>query len=204
MPIIRCTHKLLREMGLKAADLSTEEPDSSPLSSWHANLIYIARRKCILFTNDRTLFNFIAPDMRRVDIRNLGKIFLSYLPCVLNEEQLPRTVVEQIMSESAHITYGRTSNRSILGSMNDLAFHYKLHILNVGGVCSAEVPSIIKQLNHMPMGALKYAFPIEELKVLYGIQRKCLQRMSISRKEKKPNTYEASLCQRVSRSPDRE
>lgn len=170
MPIIRCTKKLQREMGLKPADLSTAEP-TSLLNSWHANLIYIARRKCVLFANDRTLFNFIVPDVRRADIRNLGEVFLSYLPCVLNEERLPKHIIEQIMVKSAHITYGSTSSRSVLGSMNDLAFHYEFHIYNAGGVHSAEVPSIIRQLNHMPMGALKYAFPIEELKALYGIHR---------------------------------
>ncbi len=29
------------------------------------------------------------------------------------------------------------------------------------------VPSIIKKLNHMPMGALDYVFPIEALKAVY-------------------------------------
>lgn len=169
MSIIRCTKKLQHEMGLKPVDLSTAEPDSSALSSWHANLIYIARRKCILFVNDRTLFNFIAPDLRRVEIRDLAHIFRSYLTCVLNAERLPKEVVEQILSESPHISFGSTANRSVLGSMNDFVFHYRLHVLSVGGVHSAEVPSIIRRLNRMPMGALKYAFPIEELQALYGV-----------------------------------
>jgi hypothetical protein len=168
MPIIRCTKKLQREMGLRPADLSMAEPASSPLSSWHANLIFIGRRKCVIFVNDRTLFNFIAPDVRRAEIRNLSEIFLSYLPCVLNEERLPKRVVDQIVAESSDMTYGNTNNKSVLGSVNDLVFHYEYHILSAGGVHSAEVPSIIKALNHMPMGALQYAFPIEELKALYA------------------------------------
>ncbi len=171
MPVIRCTKKLQREMGLKSADLSTAEPDSLPLSSWHANLIFIGRRKCVLFVNDRTLFNFIAPDVRRAEIRDLASVFLSYLVCVLHAEQLPKPVVEQILAESAQVSFGSTTNRSVVGSMNDLVFHYELHILSAGGVHSAEVPSIIRRLNRMPMGALKYAFPIEELQALYGVQQ---------------------------------
>ena len=51
--------------------------------------------------------------------------------------------------------------------MNDLAFHYKYHIQSEGGVHSYAVPSIIKKMNHMPMGALEYAFPVEALKSVY-------------------------------------
>ena len=48
--------------------------------------------------------------------------------------------------------------------MNDLAFHYEHRILMAGGIHSPEVPGIISELNRMPMGALKYTFPIEELR----------------------------------------
>ena len=171
MPIIRCTKKLQREMGLRPADLSTEAPDPSPLGAWYANLLYIDRRKCVLFTNDRTLFNFIVPGVKRADIRKLDQLFLSWLPCVLKEEALPGPVVEQIMAESARVVYGSASDRSVLGSMNDLAFHYKFLVHDAGGVHSAEVPGIIRELNHMPMRALQFVFPVEELKALYGIDR---------------------------------
>src|SRR5699024_6872149 len=128
MPIIRCTKKLQREMGLRPEDLSMAEPESSPLNAWYANLLYIDRRKCVLFTNDRTLFNFIVPAISRAEIRNLGGVFLSHLSGALNEVGLPKAVVERIMTESLNVTYGNTSNRSVLGSMNDLAFHYKHRI----------------------------------------------------------------------------
>ena len=51
--------------------------------------------------------------------------------------------------------------------MNDLAFHYKYSTQKVGGVQSSAAPEIIRQLNRMPMGALKYMFPIKALMVLY-------------------------------------
>ena len=158
-------------MGLRPADLSREAPDSSPLGAWHANLLYIDRRKCVLFTNDRTLFNFIVPGVKRAEIRKLDALFLSWLPSVLNGERLPGGLVEQIMAESAHVVYGSACDRSVLGSMNDLAFHYKFLVHDAGGVHSAEVPGIIRKLNHMPMRALQYILPVEELKALYGIDR---------------------------------
>jgi hypothetical protein len=57
--------------------------------------------------------------------------------------------------------------KSVLGSMNDLAFHYKYSIMEAGGVHSYAVPEIIHRLNRMPMGSLKYVFPIEALRALY-------------------------------------
>jgi len=50
--------------------------------------------------------------------------------------------------------------------MNDLAYHYKINILDAGGVHSHAVPGIIHRLNRMPMGAIKYACPIDALRAL--------------------------------------
>ena len=65
MPLIRCTRKLQKEMGLTPADLVDDEPRFSYLGSWHANLLYIERKKCVLVANDKTLFNFLMPDLTR-------------------------------------------------------------------------------------------------------------------------------------------
>ena len=68
MQLIRCTKKLQKEMGLKQSDLCAEEPCFSYLGSWHVNLIHFDRRKCVLFVNDKTLFNF-----KRVHKKNGGQ-----------------------------------------------------------------------------------------------------------------------------------
>ena len=66
-------------MALKQSDLCEEEPHFSYLGPWHANLIHIDRRKCVLFVNDKTLFNFMVPDLSKAQIRDLDKLFKSYL-----------------------------------------------------------------------------------------------------------------------------
>jgi len=167
MQLIRCTGKLQKEMGLKKVELLEVEPKVSYLGSWHANLIYIYRRKCILFVNDKTLFNFIAPDVSRAEIKNLAVLFKSYLPCVLSDADFDASAIEKIMSEYDEISYAKTNSRSVLGSLNDLTFHYKYNIQDAGGVHSYEVPSIIRRLNKMPMGAIAYAYPLDALKTMY-------------------------------------
>ena len=167
MLLIHCTGKLQLEMGLKASARATEEAQFGYLGSWHANLIHIDRRKTILFVNDRTLFNFIAPDVSRNQLRELSALFMHYLLCVLSEEGFNERTKNKILSEYAEVVYAPSNNRRVLGSMNDLAFHYKYHVLESGGVHSPDVPSIIRKLNRMPMGAIGYRFPIEALSNLY-------------------------------------
>jgi len=167
MQLIRCTQKLVKEMGLKKAELSTIEPKFSYLGSWHANLLHIDGKKCVMFVNDKTLFNFIAPNVKRKEIKNLSSMFKEHLMYALSFEGITDKTKEQIIKEYSEINYSKTNSKKVLGSMNDLAFHYKDHILCEGGMLSALVPSIINKLNHMPMGMLNYNYSSEELKSLY-------------------------------------
>lgn len=153
-------------MGLQKSDLSDEEHHLSKLGHWHANLIHVDRRKCVLFVNDKTLLNFIAPDVSRTQIKKLGVLFRDYLECVLAEEGIVEPERQTILSEYADMGYANTSSKRVLGSLNDLAFHYEYHILEEGGVHSDRVPSIISRLNRMPMKAIDYSYPIEALERL--------------------------------------
>ncbi|MDA0740239.1 MAG: hypothetical protein O2999_15115 [Nitrospirae bacterium] len=169
MQFIRCTGKLLKEAGFKPNAFQRDESRFSFLGQWHANLIYIDGRKSVIFVNDRTLFNFIAPDINRAQIRELPKLFESCLSCVISSEAFPENVKYRILGEYEDIGLAKSSSRSVLGALNNLAFHYKNSILNAGGVHSWKIPDIIHQMNRMPMQPIKYQFPIEEIRTLYGI-----------------------------------
>jgi hypothetical protein len=166
LQLIRCTKKLQKEMGLAKSVLEAAEPSLTRLGPWHANLIYIDRRKCVLFTNDKTLFNFIAPDVSRAQIRNLAELFRGWLSCVLADEGFPQEIIESVLAEHADIVYGNTNSKSVLGSMNDIAYQYQFSILSEGGVHSPAVPAIIRQLNRMPLSAIGYGYAIEKLRAL--------------------------------------
>jgi hypothetical protein len=87
---------------------------------------------------------------------------------VLAEEAIPEEVRQRILAEYKELSFAKSSSRSVLGSSNDIAFHYKYLILQAGGLHSWRVPEIIRELNRMPMQAIKHTFPIEELAHLYG------------------------------------
>lgn len=175
MQLIRCTKKLQKELGLKNDALIQQEPTPTLLGSWHANLITIDRRKCVLFVNDKTLFNFLIPDVSREQIRRLDTLFRDFLQCILAEEGFDKTTTDKILQEYAEIGFANTNNKSVLGSMNDLAKHYNYHIQEEGGVHSCMVPQIIHDLNRMPMSAIAAHFPIDALRELYELDARICQ-----------------------------
>ena len=161
MQIIKCTAKLRKEMGLKNSSLSEVTPQTGLLGAWHANLIYVNRKKCVLFVNDKTLYNFAVTNLSRAEIKELDAIFIQHLLLNLLQEGFSDDVVKQLTQEYDSIQFAKTDSKSVLGSMNDLVFHYKLYLLEDG---DNFLPSIIRKLNRMPMGAKNYAYPIEKLR----------------------------------------
>ena len=152
-------------MSIKDSSLFVgEESSSLVLSAWHANLIYISGKKCVLFVNDKTLFNFIAPDARRAEIQKLHQLFIKFLFPVLTEEGFSEEECNEIASEYSEAQYAKSTSKPVLGSMNDIAFHYEHLIQTEGGIHSPMVPQVISKLNRMRMSAINYKYPIDELR----------------------------------------
>ncbi|MHB1463831.1 MAG: DUF6933 domain-containing protein [Thermoleophilia bacterium] len=167
MQLIGCTKKLQKEMGLGVKDLVTLEPENSGLGPWTTNLIFINRRKCILFVNDKTLFNFLVPDMLRQHIRELDKMFRDWFSCTLAGEGFTPAQTDKILEEYESIGYSKTRSRSVLGSMNDLAFMYKYE-LQSSSLHRWDFPEIIKKMNRMIVGSQRdYHYPVERLFDIY-------------------------------------
>jgi len=120
-----------------------------------------------MFVNEKTLFNFIAPDVSRSQLRKLDKLFEDYLLFLITDAGIAEADRARTLSEYGQTGFAHTSSNSVLGSMNDPGFHYKYHSLEAGGVHSHAVPDTLGRLNHMPMGAIKHLYPIEALRAMY-------------------------------------
>jgi hypothetical protein len=165
MQIIHCTRKLLHELGALGSKMPAEHP-AGVLGPWHANLIRIERRKCILFTNDRTLYSFLVPGVKKKD--DIHELFLLHLNAGLAAEGLKQGEILKALAEYGEIAIAPTSNRSVLGSMNDLAGEVKFLISRAGGLEKADMLRVNMMLNRVPMGALKYDFAIERVYEHFG------------------------------------
>jgi hypothetical protein len=86
MRIIDCTQKILRELGNPT--LETPQPQSQEgLGNWYTNLLRIDGKKCFLFTNQKTLYSFLIPGVRKKNLKNIHDEFFINLNLYL-----PRTL----------------------------------------------------------------------------------------------------------------
>ncbi|MBI5374231.1 MAG: hypothetical protein HZA77_02280 [Candidatus Schekmanbacteria bacterium] len=166
--IIKCTQKLLRQLKVNSETAIEPSDSTSKLGDWYANLLYIERKKCLLFTNEKTLFSFFMPCVNKEGFMILPKLFTATLTAVLQEEKIDDNIINEIISEIGDIRYGKTSNRSVLGSMNDIAYHYKVRIFDGGGLFYCDLSDIIRRLNRLPMLTM-HSCGIEELKKIFNI-----------------------------------
>jgi hypothetical protein len=106
--VLRCAEKLTRLLGLRRAGLT--EPAAGPYSEWYANLLWLDRRKCVLFTHAETLFSFLVPDVLKADLANVGEFFMNHLEFELVTEELPLNCFGRLDRDAVHIA--KTRSRS--------------------------------------------------------------------------------------------
>ncbi len=162
MQLIRCTQKLLKE--LNQQPVTNIEPIDNVLGGWHANLLLIERRKCVLVTNDSTLYAIFIPFLKKPDFQNFSDIFCQNLFKNLMHEGFSQIQIEALLDEHKTIKFSKTNNRSVLGSMNEQIFQLKSRIHSYGGVKFTPIYKLNNELNRVIFIAIDYNRPIEMLK----------------------------------------
>jgi hypothetical protein len=176
MPYLKCTKKLLEEMDAQPSSSVAE--DEGILGDWYANLLFIERKKCVLFVNEKTRFCFLMPDLKRVHIKNLAVVFRDGLFGALLSEGYPAPMIEHIISEYDTLGYGKATDRTVLGSMTEYAKTYDYWIASEGGLARCDLKAINKKMNDMLMGMGKpkeYIRGSELLKACYPPTSKPLE-----------------------------
>ena len=167
MPMIRCTRRLQKAVGIPPVESADPESSASVLGDWFANLIEPGEDQCVIFVNGKTFINFVI-DFRSADTASsLISSFSLGLSCILSELGTPKDTKERLLSDYGDISFGNTNDRRIVGTMNQLAFEYTFMITDVGGIHSPEVPAIMLRANRTPVKPLNWQFPVEALQALY-------------------------------------
>lgn len=168
--IFRCTAKLIKQLRLKDEDVCPDPGvNKEPLSSWHCNLFYIDRKKCVIFTHDQTLFTVIATGLNQADLRNYCNLFRKETSKVLQTiEGIPPDVFLKKVDNGTD-SFRRTNSRSVLGSMNEFIFTCKYGAALEGGLDRINSGLLSGYLNQTPMKAIKMSNPSTELRRLLGL-----------------------------------
>lgn len=80
---------------------------------------------------------------------------------------MPQKQIEIFLEANREIIISKTNNRSVLGSMNDLAFQLKYRIAYEGGIKNTDITKLIYDINRIPMSAIEEIYSIYELKKLF-------------------------------------
>lgn len=123
--ILRCTQKLLDR--LNATPHSEPAPTDTVLGDWYANLIRVGRIQVVLAVSERSLLPVVVPARDgRTLVERLGEALEPMLTSigVSADDATAECVAMQRWA------VGKTANRRILGSLNDLAFQLQVGLLN--------------------------------------------------------------------------
>lgn len=146
--LIHCTQKLLAEIPAELIDAEATG------ESWHANLFLIARRKCVLFTHDATLYSVFVPGLKKPEFAGLEFVFGQRLFTTMRWDEFSQEQIERMLDACRVIRCARSNNRSVLGSMNDLRFQIEVHAQMDGGLDHVDLFDLHHRLNRISMSAI--------------------------------------------------
>ncbi|WP_339220948.1 hypothetical protein [Paenibacillus sp. FSL W7-1332] len=116
--IIRSTKNLLKDMKIDKSITKIDIAD--PFFSWHANLVFVNKRKHIVLINDLSRLSLTIAGIRSTQYKNLKNIFKEQLENYLISERINKSTIHEYLNECNEAVYTTTNNRSILGTLNDI------------------------------------------------------------------------------------
>ena len=160
--IFRVTQKLAKK--IKVVPTPALLPHDNPFLDWTANLFMVSRWQCILLTNSRCLYSVVLSGKgvtnEKAFIETSTKALYEYM-ALDGCENIFNT---HIASHAEAVTFCKASDRRVLGSMNDFAYHTRVYLLEMG----LPGPLVNARLNDMPMSMLEHHYPKLSLLALAG------------------------------------
>jgi hypothetical protein len=156
MVTIRCTRKLYRFLGI--TPIEDPEPATGALGDWYANLVPTYAGDLIMFVNERSLVTVAVPVREVENLLPLFRLRVENLLLMLDVEQ---EVIDREVSHLEPVQFAKTASRSILGSMNDIAWNYQYISEEAEYVSRLSLSDAELKLSMMPSGVLEYQLPAE-------------------------------------------
>jgi hypothetical protein len=164
MRLIRCTKKVLLEVGLPMNELCESDITQLPLGDWYVNIIKVYRKKGIMFVNEITLFSFPVFGIPKSKMQNLAEIFRTTFSEELEREGFEDSTIGKVLQLYKDVGIGRCTNKSMLGNMNYLAFRYKNMPINYEDFDPHDVYEATGNINRTPQKTLGWEYSIDKLK----------------------------------------
>ena len=162
MVVIRCTQKLLAR--LKQTDTLPVVESTTRLGDWYGNILTIRRRQHLLFVSERSRLPVVLP------IRAAKRLTTVFPDAVCERLAIVGVNPEDIADERARMSesaFGRTRNRSLLGTLNDFVF--MAQSVDVRRAEPESPEELMRFLSQTPILPLDGASPIELTRAAFGL-----------------------------------
>lgn len=164
MVVLRCTQKLLVRLKL-VGDLPPVE-STTRLGDWYGNILRLGRSQHLLFISERSRLPVIIPIR---ESKQLSTVFPDAVCWMLATIGVAAADIAEERSRMLEVAFGRTRNRSLLGTLNDFSFMAQMSSTKPAGSESPE--DLMRFLAQTPILPLDGARPIDLTRALFGDQR---------------------------------
>jgi len=161
MVVLRCTQKLLVRLK-QTGDLSAVE-STTRLGDWYGNVLRIGRRQHLLLISERSRLPVVLPIS---EVKRLGAVFPDAVCGRLAIVGVSAADIADERARMSEIAFGRTRNRSLLGTLNDFAFMAQQ--ANVNQVEPESPQELMRFLSQTPILPLDGANPINLTRALFA------------------------------------
>jgi hypothetical protein len=95
--------------------------EQNPLGGWHANLIVLQRRNCVLLVHDATRFPLFIKGLVKADFANFDRLFADALMNTLLKLGANPTQLDNAAALLSPCRFDTDCNRSVQGTLNQMA-----------------------------------------------------------------------------------
>lgn len=164
MITFRCTRKLLKYLDVDPID--EPSPSTGKLGDWYANLVPTYAGDLIIFVNDESLITVAVPTILAND---LIPTFHSRVSNLLFMLDISMQDIDKEIGHYQEVRFAKTASRSVLGSMNDIAWHYQDIAARRDESETLSLSDAEYQLSNMPSIA-RHSFPADVARKLLELK----------------------------------
>ena len=165
MITFRCTKKLRKYLEIVPVD--NAQPPTAVLGDWYANLIPTFAGDLILFASEKSLLTVAVPIWESHHLVPLFRIRVANLLWMIG---IPQKKIAREVGHFDQVQFCKTASRSILGSMNEFAWHYQIMAEESVDKDGMSLSKVEYEMTQMPCGGLDYQFPVDVAKKLLGVK----------------------------------
>lgn len=121
MFVIGATKKLQNEL-TKPIENVEDHNEVPEIYQWHANIVTLNRRKCLILMNNATGLNLTLFGLRKQQFEHLDSVIKGSLKQLFQLLDIEKEIADKMLDKADEIVYTKTKSRKVLGMMKEIKF----------------------------------------------------------------------------------